>query len=74
MNKWMPAFQLLGIGFYIVICIAGGPLLGWWLGHKSALWIIVGLVVGLIMAFYGVFGMLKPFLNNKDNKNDKGND
>jgi hypothetical protein len=73
MKKIVPAFQLLGIGFYIAACIAGGIMLGWWLGHKNALWIIVGLVIGLALAFYGVYHMIKPLMNNKNNKNDKEN-
>jgi ATP synthase protein I len=74
MKKLVPAFQLLGIGFYIAACIVGGILLGWWLGGKSALWIIVGLVIGVVVAFYGVFRMVKPLMNNKNNNNDKEND
>jgi F0F1-type ATP synthase assembly protein I len=73
MKKWVPAFQLLGIGFYIAACIAGGILTGWWLGDKKPLWIITGLVIGLVLAFYGVYKMIKPLMNNKDDKNDKEN-
>ena len=74
MKKLVPAFQFLGIGFYIAACIMGGALLGWWLGNKNALWVIVGLVIGLVLAFYGVFRMLKPIMKNKNNKIDKEND
>jgi hypothetical protein len=74
MNKWIPAFQLLGIGFYVVVCIVGGTMLGVWLGHKQVVWIMVGLGIGLVMAFYGMYRMLKPFLNDKtNNKNDREN-
>jgi Na+/proline symporter len=73
MKKLVPAFQLLGIGFYIAACIVGGILLGWWLGGKNALWVIAGLVIGLAVAFYGMYIMIKPLLNNKNNKNDKEN-
>ncbi len=72
MNKWVPVFQLIGIGFYIAACIGGGIALGWWLGGKQPLFIILGLLLGLALAFYGAYTMIKPLLNNK-NKNDKGN-
>jgi ATP synthase protein I len=73
MKKLVPAFQLIGIGFYIAACIAGGILLGQWLGGKNALWVIVGLMAGLGLAFYGVFRMIKPLMNNNKNKSDKEN-
>jgi hypothetical protein len=68
MKKLVPAFQFLGIGFYVAACIVGGILLGWWLGDKKPLWVIVGLVVGLIVAFYGMYGMVKPLINKKNDK------
>ncbi len=71
MNKWIPAFRLVGVGFFIAACIAGGILAGWWLGGKRPVFVIVGLLVGLVLAFYGVFNMIRPLMNNKDNNNDK---
>lgn len=66
MNKLVPAFRLLGIGFYIVTCILGGTFAGWWLGGKRPVFLIIGLVLGLILAFYGVYRMIKPLMNNKN--------
>ena len=68
MNKLVPAFRLLGIGFYIAICIVGGITLGWWLGGKRPLFMILGLLVGLAIAFYGVYRMIRPLMNNKRDK------
>ena len=48
MSKWALAMRLTGVGFYIGVCIAGGALLGWWLGGKNILFMILGLVVGLV--------------------------
>jgi len=72
MDKLVPAFQLLGIGFYVVVCIAGGAGLGWWLGGKKPVFIIIGLVIGLILAFYGAYRMIRPLIDS-NNKQDKGN-
>jgi len=68
MDKWIPALKVTGIGFYIATCIVGGTLLGWWLGGKRPLFMIIGLVAGLIIAVYGVYRMIKPLVNDKHNK------
>jgi ATP synthase protein I len=65
MNKLSPAFRLIGVGFYIVICIVGGVLGGLWLDgsiHTQPLFLLVGLFLGLALAFWGVYQMLKPFM------------
>jgi ATP synthase protein I len=64
-----PAIRFLGIGFYIVACILGGVWLGLWLDGKfntAPILLLIGLLLGLIAAFGGVFRMLVPFM--KDNK------
>jgi ATP synthase protein I len=69
MEKWGSALRLLGLGFYIIGCILGGVLLGHWLDGKlntSPILLLVGLVLGLVAAFWGVYQMLIPFI--KDNK------
>ncbi len=68
MDKWIPALRLTGIGFYIVICIVGCTFVGWWLGDKKPIFIIVGLVVGLILAVYGVYQMVRGVINEQKNK------
>jgi ATP synthase protein I len=75
MKNWIPALQLLGIGFYVAICVTGGILAGWWLGGKRPVFVIAGLVIGLVIAVYGVYKMVKPLMDNnkKSNKNNKGN-
>jgi F0F1-type ATP synthase assembly protein I len=70
MDKWVPALRLTGIGFYIAICIVGGTLLGWWLGDKQPIFMIIGLVAGLILAVYGVYRMIRSVINEQ---NKKGN-
>jgi ATP synthase protein I len=70
MEKWIPALRVTGIGFYIATCIVGGTFIGWWLGGKRPLYMIIGLVVGLAIAVYGVYRLLKPLIKNNQ---DKGN-
>ena len=68
MDKWIPALRLTGIGFYIVTCIVGGALAGWWLSGENALFLIIGLLAGLIIAAYGVYRMIKVLINNQKDK------
>jgi ATP synthase protein I len=72
MNKWMPALRLTGIGFYIAACIVGGILAGWWLGDKKPVFMIIGLIIGLAIAVYGVYRMIKPLMNDKSNDKENG--
>ena len=55
------AFQLVGVGFYIATCIvvgiAGGLALDGWL-HTSPAFLLVGLFLGLAVAFYGTYRMV----------------
>lgn len=68
MSKLALAMRLTGVGFFIGVCIAGGALAGWWLSGKNILFMILGLVIGLVVAFYGVYQMLRPLMNDKRNK------
>ncbi len=68
MEKWKLAFRLVGVGFYIGICIVGGVLGGLWLDNRfntRPIFMLVGLILGLIIAFWGVYQMLLPIMNNK---------
>ncbi len=68
MEKWLPALKLTGIGFYVAVCIAGGALLGWWLGARQPIYIIIGLAAGFLVAAYGVYHMLRSLINEQKNK------
>jgi uncharacterized membrane protein len=65
MRRWEAAFRLVGVGFFIGGAIVAGVLLGHWLDTR--LFWLVGLILVLIVAFYGVYQMLLPFRNNKRN-------
>ena len=71
MSRWVAARRLVGIGFFISGSILLGVVAGRWLDTKlnsEPLWIIVGLFLGLVIAFYGVYRMLLPFMNKKQDK------
>lgn len=64
---------MLGVGFVVAGSIILGVVGGHWLDSKlnsEPLWLIVGLLLGIVVAFYSVYAMLRPFLNDKQ---DKGN-
>jgi F0F1-type ATP synthase assembly protein I len=72
-NKWILASRFIGVGFFIGISIILGILLGRWVGSllHTPLLVIAGLLLGIFVAFWGVYRMLKPLLEN--DKNNRGN-
>jgi ATP synthase protein I len=73
MKRWQAPLQLLGVGWFISLCIVLGILGGLWLDGKagtSPLFTVVGLFLGLAFAVFGVYRMLIPLLNKKNNKKD----
>jgi len=68
MNRWIPALRLTGVGFFIGICIAGGAFAGWKLSSEKPLFMIIGLLVGLVVAIFGVYRMIRPLMNNRQDK------
>ena len=75
-KRWAGVVRLIGIGWYIAACIILGTLGGHWIGQKlggdsnEIILTIVGLILGLIVAFVGVYRIVKSTLTNS---NDKGN-
>ena len=72
MERWAAAFRLIGIGFYIGVCIAGGVWLGVWLDGKygkEPVFTLLGLGLGLFTASYGTYRMLRETL--RQDKNNK---
>jgi len=70
MGRWITALRLVGVGFFVAGSILLGVLGGLWVDNAlntTLLWII-GLVLGIIVAFWGVYQMLLPFLRNKQDK------
>ena len=56
MDSLPPSARLVGIGFYVGICIAGGTLAGFYLDKAldtGKLMTLLGLALGLFLAIYG---------------------
>ena len=71
MSRWVAALRLTGVGFFIGVCILLGIFAGIWLDERfntEPIFLIIGLILGIIAAFYGVYQMLLPLLNNKQDK------
>ena len=71
MGRWRAALRLVGVGWYIGLCIFLGVWGGLWLDSRlntEPILVIVGLIMGLAVAIYGVYRMLQPLMGNKRNK------
>ncbi len=73
MSRWAAALRFIGIGWYIGCCIVLGILGGLWLDNRFdtlPILTIVGLILGLIVAFYGLYRMLLPLIRDKQDRED----
>jgi len=67
----MVALRLTGMGFFIGGSIVLGVFAGRWLDNKlnsEPILAIVGLIVGIVVAFCGIYRMILPLTRNKQNK------
>ena len=58
--------RLLGVGWYVAICIVGGVWGGVWLDDRlgtSPLFLLIGLMLGIGVAGAGVYRMLTPLFS-----------
>lgn len=70
MSWWVVALRLTGLGWYIALCVVAGIVLGILadrLTGLSPLFAIVGVVLGSIVAFWGVYKMILPVLYGSGN-------
>jgi hypothetical protein len=75
MVKWVLAARLMGIGWYIGLCVAGGILGGIWVDNElgtSILFTLLGIVLGTAMALYGTYRMISPLIREARGNNDNG--
>jgi len=70
MDKQLAALRWMGVGFFIGGSIFLGVLFGRWLDTKlnTRLFWLAGLILGIVVAFYGIYQMLLPLMGNKQDK------
>jgi len=67
MNRRILALRLLGLGWYVAFCVVVGAAGGIWLDRLSGLaplFTLLGVLVGTVAAFYGLYKMVIPLFNN----------
>ena len=65
MDNMPPSARLVGIGFYVAICIAGGALLGRLLDDElgtDVVFTLVGLLLGVALGLWGLVIQLQEVL------------
>jgi F0F1-type ATP synthase assembly protein I len=76
MKRWVAGLHWIGIGWFMALCIASGVVGGYWLDHAvhtKPLFILLGLGLGILVAFFGVYRSLRPLLRQRQDK-DKDKD
>ncbi|MCH8864505.1 MAG: AtpZ/AtpI family protein [Chloroflexi bacterium] len=71
MSRMIAALRLIGVGFFIGVSIVLGVTAGLWLDSRfdtSPILVIAGLLLGITVAFYGVYRMLLPLIGSKRNE------
>jgi hypothetical protein len=66
-KQWSVALQVLIVGFYVPISLLTPTGIGFLLdrnaGHGFPLYALIGLGIGTVIMVYGVFRIVKPFLD-----------
>lgn len=73
MRRWTPVLRLVGLGWYVAFCIILGLLGGIWLDgrlHVAPLFTLVGLALGLITAFLGLYRMVAAVEEEERHRED----
>ena len=71
LSKRALALRMIGIGWYIAFCLLGGAVGGYFLDRHLdtlPLFTIVLLTVGLFVAFYGVYRIVRPLMKEEQKK------
>jgi hypothetical protein len=67
--------RLLGIGWYVALCIGGGGVGGFWLDSRldvSPVFTLLGLGLGIALAVIGMYRMLLAVLATHSDSEDDG--
>lgn len=73
-NPWVTAARFIGIGWFIVLCIGGCVVGGRWIGQQvghESVFILIGLLIGLTLAGYGVYESYMRVLKSQENDNEE---
>ena len=69
-KKLVLAFQLVGMGWYVGVCIIGGAFLGRWIASlytfsiADEVFVLLGILLGLLSAAVGIFKLVSLLLNS----------
>ena len=77
MNLWVLAVRLTGLGWYVALCIVFGVVGGLALDgllETKPLFMMLGILLGSVVAFWGLYKMVQPLMNAAatQGKNDNG--
>ena len=67
MDRRLIALRLLGLGWFVALCIVVGAVGGIWLDKLSGLaplFTLLGVLFGTVAAFYGLYKMVRPLFNS----------
>jgi zinc transporter ZupT len=74
-KNWSAALQLLVVGFYVPLSLLIPTGIGFWLDRRAAhefpLFTLIGLGVGTVIMVYGVYQMVRPFLQEAKREEKK---
>lgn len=65
MSWWTAALRLTGLGWFVALSVVAGIVGGYFLDTAAGtkpLFILLGTVLGSVVAFYGVYKMILPVL------------
>jgi len=75
-KNWPAAVQLLTVGFYVAFSLLIPIGIGFWfdkrVSHEFPLFTLIGLGVGTLVMVYGVYRMVKPFLETTKREGKQG--
>ncbi len=76
MRKDLRVFRLLGLGWYVALCLVIGVAGGVWLDRQlqlSPLFLLLGLALGLILAFVGLMRMVQESVDESEENGSGSN-
>ena len=75
MKNWSAALQLLTVGFYVPLSLLIPTGIGFWLdrraSHEFPSYTLIGLGIGTVIMVYGVYRMVRPFLQEAKREEKK---